>query len=227
MCKSDCFELWDQNHPGSRNLSSMSSIHIEQNVCVDSGGGWSHQQRPDPSGRHICMFQNTAEVSNISIVNNIFYQQVPYQAGWWMEDDWGYGDATHTGWGTSIREDANVWFQTTSTLGMLIVLGGSPQPDVPPGESFSAANFSTYRTRTGNGAHSLLVDPLLRGLLNGSNGSFHRPIVHLSNHTDMRPIRGSPVIGRGQPTIWTTDFDGHSIAQHSTRPDIGAYECES
>lgn len=89
-----CFEVWDQNHPATgwnstgwpRNASSMSEIRIEQNVCVDSGGGWSHQQRPDPSGRHICMFSNTASVSNISILNNIFFQTVPYSAGWWMED---------------------------------------------------------------------------------------------------------------------------------------------
>ena len=194
----------------------MSSIRIEQNVCVDSGGGWSHQQRPDPSGRHICMFQNTAEVSNISILNNVFYQQVPYQAAWWMEDDWGEGDRAHTGWGTSVREDANVWFQTNPALGMLIVLGGFPQPDVPPGTSYSAANFSAYRTRTGNGAHSLLVDPLLRGLVNASNGT-----QQLSNNTDMRPSEGSPVIGRGRPTIWTEDFDGRP--SNPLHPDIGAY----
>ena len=203
----------------------MSEIRIEQNVCVDSGGGWSHEQRPDPSGRHICMFRNTAAVTKISILNNVFYQSVPYQAGWWMEDDWGRGDKFHTGWGTSIREDANIWFQTSSALGMLIILGGQPQVDVPAGELYSAANFSAYRAQTGNGAHSLLDNPLLRGLLNASDGT-NVSIVSLSNSTDMRPMTGSPVIGNGQPTIWTEDFDGSPIL-NPARPDIGAYEYDA
>jgi hypothetical protein len=212
-----CFEVWDQNHPGPRNASSMSEIRIEQNVCANSGGGWSHQQRPDPTGRHICMFAETASVSNVSILNNVFYQSVPYEAGWWMDDDWGRGSATHNGWGSSIREDANVWYQSAPELGMLIMLGGHGGP-APPEHSFSAANFSAYRAFTANGAHSMVANPLLRGLLPAGNASN----VQLSDKTDMRPAAASPVIGRGQPTIWTQDFGGDPVPRSA--PDIGAFQ---
>jgi hypothetical protein len=201
-----------------------------------SGGGWSHRQRPDPSGarfsywlvvqrplarctladrlvctragRHICMFANTASVSNISILNNIFFQTQPYQAGWWMDNAW--GNTTNGGWGGSIREDGNVWWQSRPDLGMLAIFGRGAR-------SYSAANFSTlYRSLTGNGAHSLVVDPLLSGLLKGAT---------LTNVTDMRPIGMSPVIDAGQPTIWATDYDGTTIGVAARgRPNIGAFQ---
>ena len=211
-----CFEVWDQNHPAPRNASSMSEIRIEQNVCVDSGGGWSHAQRPDPSGRHICMFSNTASVSNVSILNNIFYQTVPYQAGWYMWDRWGCpgfgcGSGPKIGWGDSIREDGNVWWQSEADLGMIIMLGA--RASAGGAQSYSAVNFSAYREFTRNGAHSLQIDPMMTGLMNGSK---------LSDSTDMRLAIASPVIGRGQPTIWTEDFAGASVP--SGRPDIGAFQ---
>eukprot|EP01045_Picozoa_sp_COSAG04_P057089 COSAG04_NODE_27015_length_287_cov_1.925532_1_plen_62_part_10 len=62
------------------------------------------------------MFGNTAITSNVSILNNVFYQSVPYEAAWWMDDLWG-----HTpGWGHAIREDANIFWQTEPELGKLV-----------------------------------------------------------------------------------------------------------
>ena len=44
----DCFEIWSQ---GNTSQCSMRHVRFENNLCVDSGGGWSHAVRPDPSGR--------------------------------------------------------------------------------------------------------------------------------------------------------------------------------
>ena len=123
----------------------------------------------------------------------------------------GRGSATHNGWGSSIREDANVWYQSAPELGMLIMLGGHGG-SAPPEHSFSAANFSTYRAFTANGAHSMVANPMLRGLLPAMNASN----VQLSGKTDMRPVATSPVIGRGQPTIWTQDFGGDPVPRSAS-----------
>ena len=81
-----CFEIWSS---GNTSQCQMQDVKFDNNLCVDSGGGWSHAVRPDPSGRHICSFQCSGNVSTISYRNNIFYQSVPYEAGWWMGCKWG------------------------------------------------------------------------------------------------------------------------------------------
>ena len=73
-----CLEIWSQ---GLKNESTMTGVSFLHNVCVNSGGGWGHAVRPNPSGRHICSFQNPGNVSDIVIRNNIFWQSVPYQVG--------------------------------------------------------------------------------------------------------------------------------------------------
>ena len=220
-----CYEVWDENRDGPRNSSSMSELRIENNVCIDSGGGWSHAQRPDPTGRHICMFSNTAMVSNVTILNNIFWQSVPYDAAWWMDEPWGYPNSSlppspcrlpnGCGWGHSIREDSNVFYQAHAGLGSLIILGARWNK-LHKVYSYSAANFSLYQQETGNGQHSLITDPLLLGL-DRSLGK--QP----SNATDVTPSADSPVIGRGQSVMWRQDFYGRQIPRDAP-PDIGAVE---
>ena len=104
-----------------------------------------------------------------------------------------------------------MWWQTSAELGALIMLGAKSSKDM---HSFTAANFSAYRSYTGQGAHSLVVDPMLAGL---------RSRAAPSNATDMRPVDASPVIGAGQPTIWRWDFGGAPVPP-GARPSIGAYE---
>jgi hypothetical protein len=206
-----CLEIWGQ---GRTNESSMDGVLFASNVCANSGGGWSHSARPDPSGRHICSYTNSVNVSRVLVRDNIFFQSVPYQAGYWMQDPWDRRPcaAGHCGWAGALHTDHNLWYQTDRSLGSLLVLGNV---------SFDAATFEKYVGLTGNGIGSIAGhDPLLAGQLPSSTGT--RP--GLTNRTDLRPSPRSPAIGTG---IWAglhTDFDGRPIPV--TSPDIGAYQVE-
>ena len=61
-----CFEIWSQ---GLANESILHNVSFVSNTCYNSGGGWSHAVRPDPSGRGICSFTNSGNTSNIWIVS--------------------------------------------------------------------------------------------------------------------------------------------------------------
>ena len=52
---------------------SASNILFENNTCVDAGLGWGHNQRTDPSGRHIRIAGTPANTANFVVRNNIFY----------------------------------------------------------------------------------------------------------------------------------------------------------
>ena len=49
------FEYWNRG-PASRTRN----IVFEHNTCVDAGYGWGHRQRPDPNGRHLMFYDNSA-----------------------------------------------------------------------------------------------------------------------------------------------------------------------
>jgi hypothetical protein len=91
--------------------STMEDVRFLNNVCVNSGGGWSHAVRPDPSGRHICSFSNSGNVSRVQIRNNLFFQAVPYQAGHWQGDPWGHTHCSKgsCGWEGDLAVDHNLW----------------------------------------------------------------------------------------------------------------------
>jgi hypothetical protein len=76
-----CYEYW--NRPSS---SFTLNIGFENNICADSGYGWGHIQRPDQSGRHLCLSLNQAEVINFSIKNNIFFEA--RQTGLYVSPYW-------------------------------------------------------------------------------------------------------------------------------------------
>jgi hypothetical protein len=61
------FEYWN------RGPSSLTrNIVFEHNICVDAGYGWGYRQRPDPNGRHLMFYDNSAMTTNIVIRYNIF-----------------------------------------------------------------------------------------------------------------------------------------------------------
>ena len=62
------FEYW--NRPET---SVTRNIVFENNTCIGAGRGWSHAQRRDPGGRHLCFYTNDAQSQNIIIRNNIFF----------------------------------------------------------------------------------------------------------------------------------------------------------
>ena len=60
------YEFW------STGTSSTSYIYFQNNTCVDSGYGWSHDQRPDPLGIDVRSEANGGTLNNVFIRNNIF-----------------------------------------------------------------------------------------------------------------------------------------------------------
>ncbi len=61
------FEYW--NRPEA---SETHDVVFENNVCLSAGGGWGHAQRPDPSGRHLCLYTSPAPAKNVVVRNNVF-----------------------------------------------------------------------------------------------------------------------------------------------------------
>ena len=205
-----CFEIWSQ---GNTVACEMQQVRFDNNLCLDSGGGWSHSVRPDPSGRGICSFDNSCQVDNISYRNNIFYFSKPFEAGWWMLDKWGRLPCRQgtCGWKGLVLADHNLWFTTNSSLGPLVKIG-----EGATSLQFFANNFSAMAALTGSGNGSIISkDPRLRGLLDGGE---------LSADTDVHPSVGSPALGAGVWVGWSTDFEGNPIPNTTDGVDIGPYQ---
>jgi hypothetical protein len=199
-----CFEIWSQ---GNTSECQMEHVRFDNNLCLNSGGGWSHAVRPDPSGRHICSFDNSCEVSDISYRNNLFYQSVPYEGGWWMGDKWGRYPCAKglCGWKGLVLADHNLWYIADPALGPLVIIGGEPPLSASPTArardgswvgiiSFGTANFSKLMSLTGSGLGAVVgKDPRLRGLAVGAK---------LNMSTDLRPLADSPAVGAGRALGW-------------------------
>ena len=61
------YEFWLSN-----NKSRMQNVVFENNECIDSGFGWSHEQRPDKNGTHILAYAMESKEFDIYYRNNIF-----------------------------------------------------------------------------------------------------------------------------------------------------------
>jgi len=144
------FEFWykDRNVPVK---CSCDNIRFENNVCKDAGFGWSHTQRPDPSGRHMMFFSSYANMTNIFIRNNIFdgsRLSCLYKSG-----------TEFNGW-SGITIDYNTYYMS----------GGDSQMFRFANASYSMSQFSTYKTAQGKDAHSKAADPLF---VNPAAGDYH------------------------------------------------------
>lgn len=61
------YEFWLSNPK-----SKMQNVVFEYNECIDSGFGWSHEQRPDKMGTHILAYSMESEEFDIYYRYNIF-----------------------------------------------------------------------------------------------------------------------------------------------------------
>ena len=94
------FEYWNRG-PASRTRS----IVFEHNTCVDAGHGWGYRQRPDPNGRHLMFYANSAETTNVVIRYNIFCNAADSLLRWHGRD-----------WTAALTMDYNCWFQSRGAL---------------------------------------------------------------------------------------------------------------
>lgn len=90
-----CFEYWNRGPESVTN-----NIVFEHNTCVDAGHGWGHGQRPDPNGRHLMFYDNSAQTTGMIVRNNIFV---------------GSRDSLlrlqGREWTAELKMDQNVWWQ--------------------------------------------------------------------------------------------------------------------
>lgn len=130
------FEYW--NRPAS---AITENILFENNICVDAGFGWAHNQRPDPNGAHMMFYNNSAMTRNVVIRNNHFIRST--EVCMRMENDWTAGLTMENNiyWQESkpvIRWIKNTWFDS------------------------SAKGFSEYREKSQLDKDSIFRKPVFR-----------------------------------------------------------------
>lgn len=125
------FEYWNRG-PASR----TQNILFEHNTCVDAGFGWGHTQRPDPNGRHLMFYDNTAATAQVVIRNNVFCNATDSLLCLHGRD-----------WTAALTMDSNCWFQPHGPW----ALWGK--------EIVDARAFSAFMGARGLDLHSVQADP--------------------------------------------------------------------
>jgi hypothetical protein len=129
----DCeysFEYWNRGPE-----STTRNLRFEHNTCVNAGYGWGHRQRPDPNGRHLMFYVNSARTTGISVEGNIFCDATDSCLR--MDNDWTAG----------LTMDHNCWWQRA---GVLMRFLKTP---------FPAAQFADFQKRTQMDTHSMVAEP--------------------------------------------------------------------
>jgi hypothetical protein len=135
------FEYWNRGPE-----STTHNIHFEHNTCVSAGYGWGHRQRPDPNGRHLMFYVNSARTTGVYVEGNIFCNATDGCLR--MENDWTAG----------LTMDRNCWWQRAGVLMQFLRT------------SFTATQFTDFQKRTQMDAHSIVAEP---GFLNAERLDFH------------------------------------------------------
>ena len=123
--------------------SFMKNIYFENNTCINAGGGWAANQRPDLKGFQIYCSENTATLDSIFIRNNIFYKSrcfifidntsVPTL---------NYTESDYNCWYTDNSSDTAVAFWTAKALSY-----------------YTYSQFAAYQISTNEDTHSLIKNP--------------------------------------------------------------------
>jgi hypothetical protein len=124
------FEYWNRGPE-----STTRNIVFEHNTCVNAGHGWGHAQRPDPNGRHLMFYVNSAKTTEFRVLSNIFYGATDSCLR--MDNDWRAG----------LEMDRNCWYQTGGVLVRFL------------NTQFALSQFGDYQARTGLDAHSIAAEP--------------------------------------------------------------------
>lgn len=153
-CEYD-FEYW--NLPEA---SATSTIAFTGNVCLKAGSGWSHSQRPDPSGRCLCFFKNLAAVTSFEMANNSFIEATGNAM--YLHSIWNGLDA--------LVLDNNSYFQQTGTMISY------------HGQAFTMGQFAQYQAYSGKDASSFsgdlaLVKDHARSLVDPSDSALLESIL--------------------------------------------------
>jgi len=100
--------VWIRNIPlniwNRPETARTENVIFENNTCVDAGCGWGHSQRPDPNGRHLMFWHNSAPTTGIVVRDNYFCNST--DSCFRMDNDWLKG----------LNSDRKHWFQKERTL---------------------------------------------------------------------------------------------------------------
>ena len=124
------FEYWNRGPE-----STTQNIRFEHNTCVNAGFGWGHKQRPDPNGRHLMFYVNSARTTGVCVVGNIFCDATDSCLR--LENDWTAG----------LTMDRNCWWQRTGVLMQFLR------------KPFTAAQFADFQRQSRLDAHSIVAEP--------------------------------------------------------------------
>lgn len=131
-------ELWNYSS-GSSKIENVQFIH---NTCINSGGGWGGEQRPDLKGMDVYLGAVTNPPVGVQIRNNIFEGG---NAGLWVYS------AAPGGWNKdTLHLDHNVYHP--SILQAVYHEAGL---------TFTAAQLPAYQAFSQLDAHSIVAAPLL------------------------------------------------------------------
>ena len=125
------FEFWNRGP-----ASHTRNIVFEQNICVDAGHGWGHNQRPDPNGRHLMFYDNSSVTESVSIRRNIFCNATDSLLRLHGRD-----------WTAALTMDFNCWYQPSGTM----LLWGT--------EKIGTDSFATFQRARGFDTNSIIADP--------------------------------------------------------------------
>jgi hypothetical protein len=124
------FEYWNRGPE-----STTRDIRFEHNTCVNAGFGWGHKQRPDPNGRHLMFYVNSARTTGVYVVGNIFCDATDSCLR--LENDWTAG----------LTMDRNCWWQRTGVLMQFLR------------KPFTAVQFADFQKQSHLDAHSMVAEP--------------------------------------------------------------------
>jgi len=127
------FEYW--NRPAAAHTRN---VVFEHNTCVDAGGGWGHGQRPDPNGRHLSFYQNSADTQGVAVRDNIFCNST--ESDLRMDNDWCSG----------LTLDRNLWCQKTGPIFYFLR------------QNYSAEQVAAFRAASGLDRNSVVAEPRFR-----------------------------------------------------------------
>jgi len=136
--------VWNSEYSYEYWLSAScyaSNICFVNNTCVNAGGGWGHDQRPDGhNGRHLMFYSNGADVHHFYIRNNIFCAAT--ESAFRLFPMWNGL--------TNLVMDHNLYFGTS---GKLVDWRGTV---------FGWPDLNKYQEFTGKDQSSMVADPLFR-----------------------------------------------------------------
>ena len=134
------FEIWF-THPET----IVENCVFEDNLCVDSGRGWSHVQRPDKRGTPLLAYSLDAAKVDVTVRHNVFYDTSQEFIAFWHDRIGDYKINDNVYWvAKAYHEAGDKYFHYN-------IKNGAP-----------GKTFDEYRAETGHDADSRWVEPIFR-----------------------------------------------------------------